>query len=113
MITTKHKLREAISLYRKRYGNSIKNYIKGLILKSDASHAIRLLTILRKTEYYFNNKDRNVFYKILHMLYYIKYHRIQYKYDTYIAINCCKPGLWIPHVGDKLLIVNQWAITVV
>ena len=31
MITTKHELREAISQYRKRYGNSIKNYIKGII----------------------------------------------------------------------------------
>lgn len=103
MITTRKELKEAISLDRKRYNYSLKRYIMGRILESDSSHAIKLLTTLRKTEYYYNNRSRGMFYKIMSTLFRIKYSRLQYKYDTYIGLNCCKPGLWIPHVGGVII----------
>lgn len=103
MITTRKELKEAISLDRTRYNYSLKSYIIGLILKRDSSHAVRLLTALRKTEYYYNNKGKGLWNKVMYAIYKVKYSRLQNKYDTYIFLNCVKPGLWIPHMGGVIV----------
>lgn len=39
----------------------------------------------------------------MYILFYVKYCRLQNLYDTYIALNCCSPGLWIPHLGGIII----------
>ena len=70
MIKTKQDLKKAIIKDRIRYKCSTLGYLKGLILSQDKSHAIRLLKVLRKTEYYFNNKDKWWGY-LMYIIYYI------------------------------------------
>ena len=103
MITSRKELFEAILLDRKRYNYSLKSYLKGMVTNLDSYRAVRLLTELRKTEFYYNNRNKGLFHKFLYTFHYIKYSRLQCKYDTYIFLNCCKPGLWIPHVGGVIV----------
>lgn len=61
MITTRKELFEAILLDRKRYNYSLKSYLKGMVTNSDSYRAVRLLTELRKTEFYYNNRNKGFF----------------------------------------------------
>ena len=54
--------------------------------------------ILRKTEYYVNNRK-----SILSKIYKTRLSRLQNKYSIYIPLNTCGKGLKIMHVGPILL----------
>ncbi len=108
MILTKTDLANAIFMDRKRYNCTKFSYYMGLLYHRDDAHAIRLLETLRKTEFYRNNSLNNNclfrgYYKIMFNLYNLLYCRLQFKYDTYIGLNCCEPGLWIPHMGGIII----------
>lgn len=87
---------------RERYNYSFFSYLKGLLYKQDTSHALRLLYYLRKSEFYYNNQS-TIINKALFKLYYLFYCRLEFKYDTHIALNCCGFGLWIPHMGGIII----------
>lgn len=103
MIKTKKELLEYIKADRLRYSYSYISYIKGLFLCTDRSHALRLLKWLRYTEYYYNNRDKNLFFKFQYFCHMLIYSRLQYKYDTHIELNVCGPGLWMPHLGGIII----------
>lgn len=102
-INTRKDLRKWIEYDRRRYNYTIMSYIKGLILSNDNSHAIRLLKRLRITEFYCNNKNKGIWYRLLFAINKVLYCRLQFRYDTYIGINTCGPGLWIPHMGGVIV----------
>lgn len=103
LIKTKSDLREAITKDRLRYNYSYKRYIIGLIRKRDTSHALRLLYYLRKCEYTYNNRSSSLFMKLSYMYYSFRYTRLEFYYDTHIAMNVVGPGLWIPHMGGIII----------
>lgn len=59
---------------------------------------------LRKHEYYFNNKNKSVFYKIAEKVYSLKHQNIGVKLGFDIPVNVFGPGLRINHWG--YIVVN-------
>lgn len=98
-IKSKKELSEYIKADRQRYGYSLKSYIVGLIFSGEGSHAIRLLTALRTTEYWHYRRNTNIYCKVRYAISKLIYQRLEFKYDTHITINTCGPGLWMPHLG--------------
>lgn len=98
-IKSRKELAEYIKADRQRYGYSLKSYIIGRIFSSENSRAIRLLNALRVTEYWHYRRNTNIYCKIRYAISKLIYSRLACKYDTYIAINTCGPGLWMPHMG--------------
>ena len=54
--------------------------------------------LLRKTEFYYNTNHH-----ILYHIYRIRLFRIQNKYLMRIPINTCGKGLYLPHLGSRLI----------
>ena len=103
LIKTKAELRDAIRRDRKRYKITRKQYYIGLLRKRDESHAIRLLYYLRMCEYLYNNSSNSFLMKLAYRYYSYRYSRLEFYYDTHIAINTVEPGLWIPHMGGIII----------
>ncbi len=91
---------------RSRYSFSRFKYYKGLLFHTESSHAIRLLKWLRITEFFSNKIQSNLFLKPFYWFSYYYYCRLQFRYDTYIGLNCCGPGLWMPHIGGIVINCN-------
>lgn len=104
MISTKKELNEFIKADQARYSLSSKQFYKELFINSEKGQIIKLLKRLRKCEYAFNNRHKSVLHQLLYYYRLRQYNKIQVALDTYIGLNMCGPGLWIPHCGG--IIVN-------
>lgn len=64
----------------------------------------RFQIVLRKHEYYYNNLDKGIGYKLMEKIYSLKHQRLGVKLGFDIGVNCFGPGLRINHWG--YLVVN-------
>lgn len=102
MITTLKEFRTYIKADRKRYNYTLKKYIVGKLFFLEYSRAIHLLFHLRLCEYAKNCRNRSFLHTLFYLITRWNYQRIQLKYNTYISLNTCGPGLYMPHLGgDK------------
>lgn len=103
MIVSKKDLYYYLNLDYQRNKISKKRYIFNRLIGNGKGKALCLLRRLRYYEYALNNKDKNLFFKVLYYYFKIRYERLEYKLDTYIWPNCVGPGLNIPHVGGIII----------
>lgn len=99
MITTLKEFRTYIKADRKRYNYTLKKYIVGKLFFLEYSRAIHLLFHLRLCEYAKNCRNRSFLHTLFYLITRWNYQRIQLKYNTYISLNTCGPGLYMPHLG--------------
>lgn len=97
MIKTKEDLIEYLEQDRIALG---KQYRKPKILNDEIW---KFEILLRKTEFYFNNK-KNLFYKILYYIYMYRFHSLRVKLGYSIPLNVFDKGLSIAHRGT--IVVN-------
>lgn len=109
MIQTKEELRKYIYADRLAMGfdcrKSWKEWLKGNV---EDVRIYQYIKSLRKYEYYFNNKSRNIFTKIRFLLYKHYYKRLGCHLQFFIGANQFGKGLHIVHpgfirTGDSLL----------
>jgi serine O-acetyltransferase len=68
---------------------------------------LNYLKTLRRLEYFQSVKSRNYFYKILHLLYYIRLRKLSVKLQINIPVNTLGEGALILHLGT--IIINDGA----
>lgn len=97
MIQTKNDLKFYISEDKKR--NPLKNSFLQMLTYSENYRICQYLKILRKYEYYFNNKKT---YNILpYYFYWLLYRRMIIKTNIFISPNALGPGVQIMHPGFR------------
>lgn len=92
--------------------SELKDYIKTDYLRQGMKHPFlarltfgehdvtrRYLKTLRYLEYYLNNKHRNLFYRIMYGIYFLRHRRNCVRWNMYIMPNTCGKGLVLPHPG--------------
>lgn len=104
MITTLKELRTYIKADRERYGYTLRKYIIGKLFFMEYSRAIHLLYNLRLCEYAKNCSRKSPLHTLFYLIIRWNYQRLQLKYNTFISLNTCGYGLYIPHLGG--IIVN-------
>lgn len=104
MIRTKKELEDYILQDRSRYGCSRKSRLLNTLLYREQSKILRLLEQLRKCEYAHYCRNKSLWHKVNYYIQLRKYNKIQFETDTYIGLNMCGPGLWLPHMGG--IVVN-------
>lgn len=77
-----------------------------LFLKDEHAIAFHYLYILRHLEYYLNNQNLSIFYKLLYAWYRFKHKRLSSKYNVSIAPNMVGEGFRIPHLVGGGIKVN-------
>lgn len=99
MITSLEELKAYVKADRKRYNYTWKKYIIGRFFFLEYSRVIHLLYYLRLCEYAKNCSKRSPIHMLLYVVIRWNYQRLQLKYNSYISLNTCGPGLYIPHLG--------------
>lgn len=104
MIKTKHDLHEWLDYERKLYFPNMtkKEIAKRYIQSSEEICIWRYQKALRKTEYFYNNK--NGLNTLLYLYYLRKKNKLGVKLGIFIWSNCIEKGLLIYHAGS--IIVN-------
>ena len=93
-INTRADLKDWLSHELKRYDGGFTSLLK----ITDAGILRKHQILLRKSEYY-KNSGR----KILSILYRVRLYRYQAKYSIHIPLNTCGRGLFLLHVGPRLI----------
>lgn len=99
MIKTKNDLKDYLAKDKFALGIDDRNHPKMF-----RDFIWRYQIILRKHEYYYNNTDKGIVYRILEKYYSIKHQRLGVRLGFDIGVNCFGPGLRINHWG--YLVVN-------
>ena len=98
MIKSKEDLRYFIDEDQKRHSSPLS--FRDIIFHTEKYVITKQLKTLRKLEYYTNNKERNVLYKLLFFLTRIRYNRMKNRTHLFIPPNVFGPGLYVPHTGS-------------
>ncbi len=103
-ITSKQELKEIIEYERKIYsGESLKSRFKDRFVKYRLWSIFQYLKALRKDEYYFNNKNRNIYFEIRYLFAERKKNNIGNKLGIEICNNSVGKGLFICHSGSIVI----------
>ena len=102
MIRTKKDLEEYISADNSRYNLRMPMWA-GLIVGNEPCHALHYLHCLRRYEYAYNNRKRNIFTLFRYLYRSLAWRRLSFKYKIFIGANKCGKGLYIAHMGGVLL----------
>lgn len=98
MIKTKSELKDYLETEEKIYNPGYKKYIP--VLFNEFQIIFKMITFLRKAEYYHNNGIR-----LLELYYRFRLNRIQNRFCLHIPLNVCGKGLSIAHLGP--IIINS------
>ena len=92
--------------------NQLKEWITADFVRSGMKHPIlarltygehdvtrRYIKVLRYYEYYYNNRGRNLFFRMMYCIYFIRHRKNCVKKGIYIMPNTCREGLLLPHPG--------------
>lgn len=97
MICTKEDLKRYLDCDKKALG------IKRNSPKLIGDRIWKYERLYRKTEYYFNNKEKNIVYKILYYLHYVLFKYKSERWGNEFPMNCIEEGLVIWH-GQNIII---------
>ena len=104
MIETKQELKETIEYEKYIYlGKSSKARIKERFTKYRLWSIFQYLKALRRAEYYFNNKNKNVYFEIMYLFAERKKNKIGNKLGIEICNNSVNKGLFICHSGSIVI----------
>ena len=108
MIKTKKELREYI-YQDSKYFNSLRKSVRTVdkLTNSNQYIILKFLKLLRKEEYYFNNK-KNIFNLIMYLITRKKRHRLARKLGFNMEINSIGAGVKFEHFGS--IVVNGNAV---
>lgn len=103
-ITTKEELKKVIEYEKPIYlGDTKKARIKDRFVKYNKWMIFKYIKLLRKTEYYFNNKNKNIYFEIRYLLAERKKNKIGTELGIEICKNSCGKGLTIWHYGNIII----------
>lgn len=103
MIKTKKELREYIkqdSIYFNSFSKNVRTVDK--LSNSNQFFILKFLKLLRKEEYYFNNK-KNLFSLIMYLITRKKRHNLARKLGFNVEINSIGPGVKFEHFGSVVI----------
>lgn len=102
MIRTKEDLQVYLQADLNRYGGKSPG-LKDHILHKEWTIWWKYQKLLRIFEYYENNKNRNILFKLLWLYYLYKHRRESLSLKSFLFPNTLGPGLCIYHVGQVLI----------
>lgn len=103
MIKTKKQLKDAIKYEKAKYfSNNISKKIEKYLVKDKDIYIFKFQKNLRKSEYYYNNKE-NIFCKLLYLYYRRKKNKLGAKLGIEIWENTFDIGLKIWHAGSIII----------
>ena len=104
IIKTRKELKDIIEYEKKIYlGSSLKARIKDRFVKYRLWSIYQYIKALRKAEYYYNNKSKNVYFEIRYLFAERKKNRIGNKLGIEICNNSVDQGLFICHSGSIVI----------
>ena len=104
IIKTKKELKDTIEYEKKIYlGSSSRARFKDRFVKYRLWSIFQYLKALRKTEYYFNNKNRNLYFELRYLFAERKKNKIGNKLGLEICNNSVERGLFICHSGSIVI----------
>lgn len=101
MIKTRKELKEYLEYEKKLYPNSLAD----ILTKDQRTYNWKYIKFLRKCEFYYNNRKKNVFYKFMYVYYRRKKNVLGAKIGIEIWENSFGKGLVIHHNGS--IVVNR------
>lgn len=101
MINTKHDLKFCLQEDLKRYHH--KPNLRDFFWHTEDWYTWKLNKLLRYTEFYLNNKDKNILYKLLYKYYLFKFNKIKIKTGISIFPNTLGCGYKIHHIGKIMI----------
>lgn len=96
-IITRRQLKEWVAADYLRSG--MKHPVVARLTFGEHDITRRYLKTLRHLEYYLNNKNRNILFRIMYYIYLMLHRRNCVKKGIYIMPNTCGKGLSLPHPG--------------
>ena len=104
IIKEKKELKETIEYEKKIYlGSSSKARVKDRFVKYRLWSIFQYLKALRKTEFYFNNKNKNIYFELRFLFAERKKNKIGNKLGIEICNNSVGKGLFICHAGSIVI----------
>lgn len=104
IIKEKKELKETIEYEKKIYlGSSSKARVKDRFVKYRLWSIFQYLKALRKTEFYFNNKNKNIYFELRFLFAERKKNKIGNKLGIEICNNSVDKGLFICHSGSIVI----------
>lgn len=97
MIKTKEDLKKYIAADKIELEKNSNPKWMRFLLRGDIYMSFKLERVLRYSEYYRNNRHRGFYFKVMDIIYKLRYSWLQNRYDCHIAPNSCGPGLRITH----------------
>ena len=108
MIQTKSDLKFYIKKDKEKYDLSpLSRYLLNMFLHGESYQAFRYLKAMRYCEYYTNNRNKNIFYKLLAKYYRLKQKRLGNIYRIKIDINICGPGVRLVHLNGGMRVAAK------